>query len=177
MRLHDDNAELELWIIGYQFENQETDGDVVAPTSWDSNWLVIAGSVRTSDGTSWSFQDPSLTTWEVAQLACWLERIVPAAKTEVVSLDEATATERADVDVDEQVIEQLTFTEPSLSFAVGRQQGSQIELMIGLNNEAAAPHLDPQSPKRSQITLVVSKQQIQDAAVAVRNQLITSPVR
>lgn len=169
MRLYDENTKLELQIAGYQFALQETEDE----PDWDSNWLVVEGAVRVSDGTQWSFQDPSLTTWEVSRLSDWLQQIAKIATTTTAPVEEASAAESSDVDVPKW----LTFTEPNLSFAVGKQSESQVELLIGLSHEAAAPPLDPLSPKQSQITIVTSKHQIQNAAVALREQLTDYPVR
>ncbi|HCG54946.1 MULTISPECIES: hypothetical protein [Brevibacterium] len=175
MRLYDENTKLELQIAGYQWLTQETEDQPADAASWDSNWLVVEGSVRASDGTRWSFQDPSLTTWEVVRLSDWLQQIAEVATTATAPVEEASAPESPDVD--EHVPKWLTFTEPNLSFAVGKQSESQVELLIGLSHEAAVPPFDPLSPKRSQLAIVTSKHQIQDAAVALRDQLSTYPVR
>lgn len=177
VRLYDENTKLELQITGYQFAIQKTEDEPADAASWDSNWLAVEGSVRASDGTQWTFQDPCLTTWEIGRLSDWLQQIAEGATTAAALVEETSATESTNTDVDGQVAEWLTFTEPNLSFAVGRQSESQVELLIGLSHEAAPPPLDPQSPKRSQITIVTSKHQIQDAAVALRGQLSTYPVR
>ena len=36
------------------------------------NWLQISGTVVLADGKTWSFEDPSLTTFEAASLGQWL---------------------------------------------------------------------------------------------------------
>lgn len=165
VRLHDETTELELRIAGYQFALQET-ADGPADASWDSNWLVVEGAVRASDGTQWTFRDPCLTTWEVAKLSDWLQQTVAEA---------TTAT--ANTDADGEVAEWLTFTEPNLSFAVVSLSESQAELTIVLSHEAAAPPLEPQLPKRSEISIVTSKREIQNAAIEMREQLSAYPVR
>ncbi|MDN5743075.1 MAG: hypothetical protein L0H02_06360 [Yaniella sp.] len=175
MRLYDENTKVELRIAGYQWSNQETEDQPADAASWDSNWLVVEGAVRAGDGTRWSFQDPSLTTWEVSRLSDWLQQIAEVATTATAPVEEASAAERPDVD--EHVPKWLTFTEPNLSFAAGKQSESQVELLIGLSHEAAAPPVDPESPKRTQVAIVTSRQQIQDAAVALRNQLTAYPAR
>ncbi|WP_193081678.1 WapI family immunity protein [Brevibacterium aurantiacum] len=175
MRLYDENTKLDLRIAGYQWPNQETEDQPADAASWDSNWLVVEGAVRAGDGTRWSFQDPSLTTWEVSRLSDWLQQIAEVASTSPVPIEEASAAERPEVD--EHVPKCLTFTEPNLSFAVDKQSESQVELLIGLSHEAAAPPIDPESPKRSQVAIVTSRQQIQDAAVALRDQLTAYPAR
>jgi hypothetical protein len=54
-----------LIIVRYQFPENTTD-------EWDSNWLIIDGSVRLN-GKDWRFRDPCLTTFEAEDLAGWLE--------------------------------------------------------------------------------------------------------
>jgi hypothetical protein len=54
-----------LVITGYQFPEISND-------EWDSNWLIIDGSVSLS-GREWHFRDPCLTTFEAMRLADWLE--------------------------------------------------------------------------------------------------------
>src|SRR5699024_10855929 len=167
VRRHDENTELELRIAGYQFALQETaDEPADASSSWDSNWLVVEGAVRASDGTQWTFEDPCLTTWEVAKLSDWLQQIATE-----------TVTAAANADADGPVFKWLTFTEPNLSFAVVSLSESQAELTIVLSHEAAVPPLDPQLPKRSEITIVTNKHEIHSAAVELRGQLSAFPVR
>ena len=54
-----------LIVAGYQFPNNNDD-------EWDSNWLIIDGSVRL-DGKEWRFRDPCITTFEAIELVDWLE--------------------------------------------------------------------------------------------------------
>lgn len=56
-----------LTIIGYQYPQLST-----AP--YDSNWLTIRIEVTSPQGT-WSATDPCLLTYEVSELADWLEAI------------------------------------------------------------------------------------------------------
>lgn len=55
--------------------------DYEFPDAHNDDWLVIAGEVRLAIG-EWSFRDPSLTTFEVARLAGWLEALAAGAPTE-----------------------------------------------------------------------------------------------
>jgi len=57
----------ELRIAGYQFPSMET-------VEYDSNWLMIQISVSHPKG-NWASTDPCLLTYEVAQLADWLQAI------------------------------------------------------------------------------------------------------
>jgi hypothetical protein len=61
------NTSFTLTIVGYQFP-------ALATTPYDSNWLDIRIDVTSTQGT-WSATDPCLLTYEVQQLADWLEAI------------------------------------------------------------------------------------------------------
>jgi hypothetical protein len=85
-----------LTISGYQFPALEA-----AP--FDSNWLDIRVDVTTDQGT-WSATDPCLLTYEVKQLADWLDAIA----------------------VDRLVDSNCAFTEPCLLFQlVGDETGER----------------------------------------------------
>jgi hypothetical protein len=61
-----EESTLELQILGYQFPDIHED--------WDANWLIISGSVTHPKG-SWRFSNPCLTTFELEQLAEWLDGV------------------------------------------------------------------------------------------------------
>jgi hypothetical protein len=63
----EDGAMFDLTIDGYQFPEIETD-------YWDSNWLMVRGQVNHPRG-NWIFRDPCLTTFELEQLAIWLDGV------------------------------------------------------------------------------------------------------
>ena len=68
MTLHGERgATFRLSIDGYQFP--ETTDD-----RWDANWLFVRGHVQHAQG-EWTFRDPCLTTFEVQELAEWLDSI------------------------------------------------------------------------------------------------------
>lgn len=170
---------MQLQVVGYQFPDLAAGTEPLDPDSWDSNWLVIDGSVRTVGGASWSFQGPVLTTWEVAQLAVWLEQVAAGAVPPATTLQAAAATVRTGDVSDEQLRAAgwLTFTEPHLSFAVGSRTGEQVELLIALSHGAAGGTIDADRPTRSQITVATTTQHIHDAARAWHDQLVTYPAR
>ncbi|WP_157223807.1 WapI family immunity protein [Caulobacter sp. AP07] len=56
-------------IAGYQF-----------PRATEDDWLIVRGEVRLDDR-EWTFQDPSLDTFEVARLIHWLEALVSGVPT------------------------------------------------------------------------------------------------
>jgi len=62
-----DGASFDLGIEGYQFPE-------VADDYWDSNWFFVRGQVRCSQG-DWTFRDPCLTTFELRELADWLDSV------------------------------------------------------------------------------------------------------
>lgn len=73
--------EFRLEIIGYQFPS-------ILDSYWDSNWLNVRINVSTSTG-SWSCVAPCLLTFEVDELASWLDKlIVDKASTAVISFTE-----------------------------------------------------------------------------------------
>ena len=104
-----DETSLELSTSGYQFPDIEDD-------RWDSNWLIVSGRVRHRRG-SWTFSDPCLTTFEVEQLASWLDHV---------------HTGRPDPDL-------CYFTEPNLCFRYTREAEPTIEVRIA--HESAPPWL------------------------------------
>jgi len=180
VRLGDGGAAVELRVVGYQFPDLEAGTEPRDPDSSDSNWLVIDGSVRTAAGTSWSFQNPALTTWEVAELAAWLENVAAGAVHPATTPQEAEETVRTgDVPDDDQLRAAgwLTFLEPNLSFAVGSRAGEQVKLLVAFSHEAAGATIDVGRPRRSQITVVTTTQHVHDAAGALHEQLVTYPAR
>lgn len=136
----------------------------------DANWLVIDGSVRTADGASWSFREPVLTTWEVADTVTWLRGVadgtVPAAA-DGDHLSHRGGTSTAC----------LGFTEPNLGFAVSGNHGQRVRLLVGLSHECAEPPVDPHRPGRCRIAVTMSRRRVRDAAIALETELATHPAR
>ncbi len=166
-------SSLKLHIAGYRFPHLDPGREPLDGASSDANWLVVAGEVRPTTGTPWSFRHPVLMTWEVTDLARWLRQVangaVPVA-TAVGELDETAVDEYA-------AAGWLTFTEPDLSFAVGAYAGSRVQLLLGLSHESAEPPINQMRPKRSQITVMSDSQQAKDAADALQKQLAAYPAR
>ena len=100
-----EGSSFELEIVSYQFPQ-------ISKDRWDSNWLIIAGRVRLG-ARDWEFRDPCLTTFEVADLADWLDACV-AGQPEFAY---------------------CAFTEPSLEFELVDESTIRLELAI----EAAPP--------------------------------------
>lgn len=174
MLLRDLRTSIELVVGGYQFPDIGSGDQPDDPESWDSNWLIIHGTVTTDAGSPWSFRQPCLTTWDVTQLADWFQNVaaglIRTLPPEARELNKASFEESGPAGW-------LTFTEPHLSFAVGAQSEARVELLIGLSHELARPPLDSQRPTRSQITIQTTPQDAQDAAAALQEYLATFPAR
>lgn len=174
MLLRDFRTSLELEIAGYQFPDIEAGNDPLDPDSWDSNWLIIKGTVRTDDDTAWSFEHACLTTWEITELAAWFHNVAAG----FVSPLRAGARGSEDGSLDESTPETwLTFTEPVLSFAVVVQSGEHVLLRMELSHQLAQPPLHLQRPTSSHITIDTTRQQLLHAAAALQEQLAVFPAR
>lgn len=180
MRLGGSDGWVELRLVDYQFPHLEPGVEPLDPASWDSNWLVISGSVRTAGGASWSFCHSALTTWEGGELVKWLRQVGDGAVPAATPLESAEATageEPADVVDRLTSAGWLTFTEPNLSFAVDGYAEAQVELLIGLSHESARPPIDPLEPERCEVAVMTNRQEVQTAAAELQEQLATHPVR
>ena len=70
VRLADHSGnEFQLVILSYQHPDVHED-------RWDSNWLLVSGTVATAAGQRWKFSAPCVTTFELAELADWLDELV-----------------------------------------------------------------------------------------------------
>lgn len=120
MRLESvDGGFLDLSIVGYQF------GPSGEPRDWDANWLVVAGSVALADGTSWSFKDPCLTSWEARELLDWLRAV------------QRGHVQPSGWDSDEERL--LVFTEPNIAFSLAAKAASSVTIRAHLSLESAPP--------------------------------------
>ena len=134
----------ELRIAGYQYPSEAT-------ADYDCNWLMIEGNVKHPRG-NWQFLDPSLLTYEVAELAGWLEEI-PAKANRDSTCD---------------------FTEPNLSFEVLDDFKTRI-LRVSFALESLPPWA-----KRGEdacIEFPVNELDLIAAATALREQLSQYPQR
>jgi hypothetical protein len=122
--LSSDGAAIELGIARYQFPDLQSRHD----NDWDANWLQIGGAVVLADGKTWSFEDPSLTTWEAARLGRWLrEAAAGSGKPSPFGTQEG-----------EQL---LCFTEPNLAFGLEDRVGDQVRIGVHFSLEALPPWL------------------------------------
>ncbi len=127
MLLRDLRTSIELVVGSYQFPDIGSGDQPEDPESWDSNWLIVQGTVTTEAGSPWSFRQLCLTTWEVAESADWCQNVaaglVPLLPPEARELDNASFYESIRAG-------RLTFTEPNLSFGVGAQSAARMELRL-----------------------------------------------
>ncbi len=103
---------LELTLVAYEFPEIEDD-------RWDSNWLVVRISAA-DDTDSWTAEDPCLLTWEVDELADWLDAVA-----------EPPAT-----------VADLEFTEPNLMFERIEADGAAC-VRVWFENAFCAPEIPP----------------------------------
>ncbi|MDX3636279.1 hypothetical protein PV728_39860 [Streptomyces europaeiscabiei] len=120
MLLNDPASSVDLRPVRYQFA-------AVRGDSFDDNWLVIAGTVTTPEG-SWSFVDPCLLTHEAREVAVWLRAVTAGA----VAVTEPDAEGELSPDA--------SFIEPLVAFSfAGRSEGGAAVIRIHLSLQAAPP--------------------------------------
>ncbi|OKI54640.1 WapI family immunity protein [Streptomyces sp. MJM1172] len=120
MLLNDLSSSVDIRPVRYQFATAPGD-------SYDDNWLVVAGTVMTPEG-SWSFADPCLLTDEARQVSAWLR---------------AVAAETVDVtepDAEGELSPDTWFIEPVVAFSIAdRIDGGTTVIRVHLSLEAAPP--------------------------------------
>jgi hypothetical protein len=119
-----DGASVELRINGYQFPGYQA----ITRRDWDANWLDVRGDVAQADGKAWSFEDPSLTTWEAQALGTWLQR----AAAGTVPVSPSRTGEPGQL---------LVFTEPNLAFSLESRIGDRVRVRAHFSLEALPPWL------------------------------------
>ena len=125
MRLTGEGIELSLGVLGYQFPD-EID-------YWDANWLIIEGAVAHPQG-SWRFRDACLTSFELRQLAEWLDGVA-----------------RGDPDADSGY-----FTEPCLEFRYASEPEPAIDVILA--HECAAVAEPCREERRSRASVLAVSQ-------------------
>lgn len=157
MRLESaDGASVELSVKGYQF------GASNEPRDWDANWLVIAGVVVLPDGTTWTFEDSCLTTWEARELANWLRQVHEGHVPPSVW------------DSDEERL--LVFTEPNIAFSLAARSEGSAAVRVHLSLESGPPS-DEQELFDYFVVLELSMAALADAFSAWETELQPFPVR
>jgi hypothetical protein len=135
----------ELAVLGYEHPD-------ITEDRWDSNWLVVSGKVTAGDQ-SWRFVEPCVTTFELAELAEWLE------------------------DLGWRDAPDCAFTEPNLLFQYSPRPEPVVRIRFA--HESAPPWMtqDPERIAGLTLDFPMSKQQAADLAAEVRNALVEYPER
>ena len=137
--------EFQLVIVRYQFPDVHED-------RWESNWLIVNGTVAAA-GEKWVFTEPCVTTFELADLADWLDGLVTNGT-------EPSAFE---------------FTEPNLKFTyVPSPRAVQLTLA-----HESAPTSMSELERRAGVTVEfpLSVQQTESFAAEIRQALHEYPIR
>jgi hypothetical protein len=154
---------VELSIARYQFPDREGHCD----HDWEANWLQIRGMAVLPDGKTWSFEDPSLTTWEAAKLGQWLRGV-------------ADGSVRPSPFGAEEIEQLLCFTEPNLAFSLEERIADQVRLRVHFSLEALPPWLSgSEKPDIFDffVVLDVSATQLDEAAADWTTDLSRFPQR
>jgi hypothetical protein len=138
--------EFQLVIVRYQFPDVHED-------RWDSNWLVVNGTVA-AGGETWIFTEPCVTTFELADLADWLDGLAANG-------GQPSAFE---------------FTEPNLKFAYVPWPRRAVQLTLA---HESAPESLTDDQRRAGVTLEfpLSAQQTATFAAEIRQALTDYPIR
>lgn len=137
-------ATFELVLLRYEHSD-------ITEDRWDSNWLVVSGRASTDDQ-SWGFVEPCVTTFELEELADWLETL---------------GTGPAD----------FTFAEPNLAFSFAPWPLPTIRIRFA--HQSAPPWLTSADERSAGITLdfVTSPDHAKALAADLRNALDEFPPR
>jgi hypothetical protein len=137
----------ELVVVGY--ENPD-----ITEGLWESNWLVVSGTVALGDE-SWTFVEPCVTTFELGDLADWLEKLADGA-------------------VDPP---QIAFTEPNLEFSYSHLVSPVLRVRFA--HASAPPRLRYSDEASEGVVLEFPLAELDPRATAadVRDALMDFPVR
>jgi hypothetical protein len=148
MKLRTESGEaFELGVVGYEHAD-------ITEGLWESNWLVVSGMVRTGED-SWRFVHPSVTTFELAELADWLETVGTAAM-------QSTTCE---------------FAEPNLRFSFSASP--RPVLRIRFAHESAPPRIKDTDAKVDGVVMEMPLAEVDAPAAAadLRKALADYPIR
>ena len=139
----EDGTTFELHLLRYEHPD-------VTEDLWDSNWLVISGRVAHGER-SWRFVEPCATTFELEQLADWLQSL---------------GAQPAD----------LAFAEPNLAFAYLPWPRPVLQIRFAAGS--APPELaDEERASGVTIDFLTSPDQAQRLAADLRAILVDYPTR
>jgi hypothetical protein len=140
----------QLDIVGYQFPELHDE-------EWDSNWLRIRTHVSLPEG-SWSVTDPTLLTYEVVELADWLDAVANG----------------------NQKTSSLWFVEPNLEFEIAHGEDKEKFLRVNFAIEL----LPPWEPRFTEnggniysVNFPIAEVDLHAAAESLRAQLQRFPQR
>lgn len=155
-----DGNQVVIKVDGYQFPAMVGSGH----GDWDANWLHIAGTVRSHEA-SWTFRDPSLTTWDALRLADWLRSVA----------DGSQLPNPVGPDADDGYM--LVFTEPNLAFSYQARTDEAVVIRVYLSLEAAPPQFPDDDIYDHFVELTLSPADVQAAATQWEAELRAFPIR
>lgn len=112
--------------VQYQYPSRKSD-------SFDDNWLVIRGRVRSLDE-EWSFHDACLQTTEAQEIGAWL-RAVGDGRAAPITFNN-----------DDDFEPTITNIEPNIGFALVRSDDAFATIRVYLSLESAPPSLRAELP-------------------------------
>lgn len=143
-----DGQSFELRILGYQYPDLET-------AEYDSNWLCVEGRVEHPRG-GWTFQDPSLLTYEASELADWLDSVA----------DGSPASD------------EIGFIEPNLSMSLVRSiSGLQVRVCFALEARPPWALSEAEEIEEAFVDVPADPDALREAAAELREQLKDYPKR
>jgi hypothetical protein len=148
VRLADHSGnEFQLVILGYQHPDVHED-------RWDSNWLNVSGTVATAAGQKWTFSAACVTTFELEELAEWLD----------------------DLSADGRAPDQFEFTEPHVRFAYVPWPKRTLQLTLSGEGAPPQPSLQGRGGEAT-LEFPLSEADASDLAGQIRNALADFPPR
>ena len=149
MKLTTDNKSFELKIRSYQFPYIRDD-------EYDSNWLNIKIKVKGLQK-PWEVTNPMLLTFEVKQLAEWLEYLLENKRNET----------------------ELEFLEPNLKFVKIKKTNDKVHIRIYFELEARPiwAHSNIAGQEDLYLDLILTREGIRKAIADLKNQLKKFPIR
>ena len=137
--------DFQLVIVRYQHPDVHED-------RWDSNWLIVNAHLETG-GRKWGFTEPCVTTFELADLADWLDELA------------ADGTEPS----------AFAFTEPHLKFAYVPWPRRALQLTLA--TEAAPASMFEAVRPGVTVEFPLSESQTAALAADIRRALHDFPIR
>jgi hypothetical protein len=142
-----DNSELELKIVGYEFQEIQKD-------KHSSNFLRIYTKVS-SFHWSWEFIAPCLLTWEIFSLAKWLKSIV---NNKILS-------------------RKKEFIEPNLRLRLVKKMKNLKKIRVYFSHESRPPSVTPAIKKNFWIDFTISDADLISASDSLFSELDLFPIR